>query len=358
MTRATDSAGRHSAGVKPRLLALLVLVAAGCAGVGHEPLPGRPAHHVQGGFRNLDPEFRRPDFVTRWRFLVRHGLATVFAPRAFEAPRVANDGAALRAGLANPSLTWVGHATLLVQLDGLNILTDPHWGERASPLGWAGPRRLSPPGIAFQDLPRVDVVVISHDHFDHLDLDTVTRLAVAHDPLFLVPLGLGAWFAEQGIARVEELDWWQERRVGPVRFVCVPTQHWSQRSPTDLNRRLWAAWALVGRERRLYFSGDTGYFAGFREIGQRLGPFDVAAMAVGAYLPREVMARVHFTPEEAVQAFEELGGRVLLGIHWGTFDLADEALDEPPRRMLAEAERRRIMPDRAWVLRIGETRRW
>src|SRR5262249_53411863 len=150
-------------------------------------------------------------------FMARRGVQAVLSPRRFNAPRVANDGSALRGGSAEPSVTWVGHSTLLVQLEGLNILTDPHWGERASPLSWAGPRRLRPPGLAFEDLPRIDVVLISHDHYDHLDIRTVKRLAAAHDPLFLVPLRLKAWLADNGITRAEELDWWGEYSRGPLR---------------------------------------------------------------------------------------------------------------------------------------------
>lgn len=325
---------------------------------GTEPLPGRPPHHVEGGFRNLDPDFRRPSGWTRWTFLGGRVWASLASARAFEAPRVANDGAELRAGLLNPSVTWVGHSTLLVQVDGLSVLTDPHWGSRAGPLSWAGPRRLGRPGLAFEHLPRIDVVVISHDHYDHLDLGTVQRLAETHAPLFLVPLGLKAWFADNGMRRVEELDWWQEREYRGVRFVCLPAQHFSQRTPWDANRRLWASWAVLGRERRLYFGGDTGYFAGFKEAGRRLGPFDLAALAIGAYLPPEIMKAVHTTPEEAVQAFVDLDARILLGIHWGTFDLAEEPLGEPPARMLAEIRRRDLDPARAWILKQGETRRW
>jgi L-ascorbate metabolism protein UlaG (beta-lactamase superfamily) len=200
--------------------------------------------------------------------------------------------------------------------------------------------------------------VISHDHFDHLDLPTVRRLAATHDPLFLVPLGLREWFRDNGMSHVEELDWWQEYQHRGVRFVCVPAQHFAQRSLWDANRRLWASWAIVARERRLYFGGDTGYFDGFREAGRRLGPFDVSALAIGAYLPAEIMQAVHTTPEQAVQAFVDLDGRVMLGMHWGTFDLAEEPLDEPPVRMRAEFERRRLDPARAWIPKIGETRPW
>lgn len=329
-----------------------------CAGVANQPIAGQPAHHAVDGFRNPNRDFTRPSTWTRWSFIVRRLWATSMSPRTFVAPRVANDGALLRAGSVNPSITWIGHATLLVQINGVNILTDPQWSERASPVSWGGPRRLSPPGLAFEDLPRIDVVLISHDHYDHLDLNTVKRLAEARDPLFLVPLGLKAWFAENGMARVEEMDWWQEREYRTVKFACVPAQHFSQRTLSDANQRLWASWAVLSPERRLYFSGDTGYFAGFKEAGQRLGPFDIAAIAIGAYQPPEIMKAVHLTPEEAVQAFIDLNARVLLGIHWGTFDLAEEPLDEPPQRLLADFHRRNMDASRAWIFKLGESRPW
>lgn len=343
------------------VLAALTVLVLGCAGVGREPLPGAPAHHVEGGFRNVDPTYPRASGWTRFTFIVRRGVQSLVSPRTFDTPQETAEGRAagraLRSG-GDPTVTWIGHATVLLRMDGLTILTDPSWSERASPLSWAGPRRLVPPGLPFEELPRVDVVIISHDHYDHLDLPTVKRLAKEHDPLFVVPLGLKAWFAEVGITRVEERDWWQRVEHRGVSFVCVPAQHFSQRTPWDSSRRLWATWAVLGSSRRFYFTGDTGYFPGFKQIGERLGPFDLAAVAIGAYLPAEIMRAVHVTPEEAVQVAEDVRARVLLGIHWGTFDLAEEPLGEPPERMRAEATRRGLGPDRAWILRIGETRRW
>jgi N-acyl-phosphatidylethanolamine-hydrolysing phospholipase D len=329
-----------------------------CSGARDDRIPGKPAHHVVGGFRNTNPEFQRPSAWTRWTFVARRLWTSSIAPRSFAAPQLVNDGAVLRSGKLNPSITWVGHATLLVQIKGVTILTDPQWSERASPVSWGGPQRLSPPGLAFEDLPRIDFVLISHDHYDHLDLNTVKRLSKEHDPLFLVPLGLKEWFADNGMHRVEELDWWQERSERGLRFVCVPAQHFSQRTLWDGNRRLWASWAVLSNEQRLYFSGDTGYFTGFKQARERLGPFDVAALAIGAYVPPEIMKSVHTTPEEAVQAFLDLDAQILLGIHWGTFDLAEEPLEEPPQRLLAEIRRRNIDPSRAWILKIGETRLW
>jgi N-acyl-phosphatidylethanolamine-hydrolysing phospholipase D len=336
----------------------VVLLLAGCASVGSDPLPNQLSHHVAGGFRNPNPEFKRPGGWRRWSFIARRAVASLVSPRRFDAPRVDSDAGLLRRGGGHPTVTWVGHSTLLIQLGGLNILTDPHWGERASPLSWAGPRRLSRPGLRFEDVPKIHVVLLSHDHYDHLDLGTVKRLARTHDPLFLVPLGLRAWLKDVGITRVEELDWWGTYEHGGLSFVCVPAQHFSQRTPWDRDRRLWASWAVLGAGRRLYFGGDTGYFPGFKEIGGRLGPFDLSAIAIGAYVPPAIMGFTHTTPEQAVQASADLRSRVLLGIHWGTFDLADEPLDEPPGRMLAEAARRGIGADRAWILKLGETRRW
>ena len=284
--------------------------------------------------------------------------SSTFSPRTADLPRVANDGAALRDNRDAPSLTWVGHSTLLVQLDGVNVLTDPQWSARASPVGFAGPRRVMPPGLRFEDLPPVHVVVISHDHYDHLDVATVTRLAKTHRPRFLVPLGLKAWFAELGITDVEELDWWQARQVRGVTFTCVPAQHFSGRTLFDRNRRLWSGWTIAGRDRRLYFAGDTAYNPGLKEIGERLGPFDVAALPIGAYLPPAIMKPSHTTPEEALQLFADVRGRVFVPIHWGTFDLADEPFEEPPQRLAAEARRLGLGDDRVWLLEHGESRRF
>ncbi len=354
--------GRRPPGAARRALAalagLLLLATgfAGCAGVGG-PVAGRPAHHRERGFANPGSGAPAPSAWVRTRFFVRRVLATTFAPRTATLPRVPNDGAALRANRTARTVTWVGHSTLLVQLDGVNLLTDPQWSDRASPVSWAGPQRVTPPGLRFEDLPPIHLVLISHDHYDHLDVATVRRLAAVHRPRFLVPLGLRAWFADLGIHEVEELDWWQERRVGPLVITCVPAQHFSGRTLWDRNRRLWSGWVIAG-SRRLYFAGDTAYFEGLRDIGARLGPFDLAAIPIGAYLPPEIMRPSHTTPEEAIQALEDVRGLRLVPIHWGTFDLADEPIEEPPVRLQAEVRRRGLEPERLMLLRHGETRTW
>ena len=321
------------------------------------PKPGAPAHHREHGFVNTTPGEPRPGLWTRVRFFATRMMATTFAPRTAAFPRVASDGRALRENRAEPTVTWVGHATLLVQLDGVNVLTDPQWSERASPFSFAGPKRFTPPALAFEDLPRVHVVVISHDHYDHLDVATVRRLSVTHHPRFLVPLGMKAWFAGLGIVEVDELDWWEARNVRGVTATFVPAHHWSQRAPWDTNRRLWGSWVVAGRDRRLYFAGDTAYFTGFKEIVARVGPIDIAALPIGAYLPPVIMKSSHLDPRQALDAFADLRARIMVPIHFGTFDLAEEPLEEPPR-LLEQLARARGVMDRVWIMRHGETRGW
>jgi L-ascorbate metabolism protein UlaG (beta-lactamase superfamily) len=325
------------------------------------PVPGAPAHHRERGFVNQNPAFERPGFWDIQRFRVSRLWQSLTGGQGpVEFPRAANDGRALRANPGGATLTWIGHASFLIQLDGVTVLTDPQFSERASPVSFAGPRRLNAPGLAFEALPPVHLVVISHDHYDHLDRASVQRLAATHRPLFLVPLRLKAWFASIGVTeRVEELDWWQSRTVGDVTVTCTPVQHWSARTPFDTNERLWAGWALAGRERRLYFAGDTGYWApGFREVGSRLGPFDLALVAIGAYEPPVIMRLTHTTPEEALGIFAAVKARTFVAMHWGTFQLGDEPIDEPPRRLRAAAAGQGLDPERLWILKHGETRRW
>jgi N-acyl-phosphatidylethanolamine-hydrolysing phospholipase D len=269
---------------------------------------------------------------------------------------VPNDGAALRANGIRPTVTWIGHATLLVQLDGVNILTDPAWSEQVGPLGF-GPRRLVEPGLAFEDLPPIHVVLISHDHYDHLDLPTLERLAQAHRPRIYAPLGVGAWLREQGFTDVVELDWWQRHLHRGLAIVATPAQHGSGRGLTDQNLRLWSSWAVVGARQRFFFAGDTGYDADLSEIGRRLGPFDLAAIPIGGYSAFTARHPNHVNPEEGVQLFEDVGGRRLVPMHWGTFALNREPNHEPPARLLAEA-RRRGLEGRVDLLSPGQSIDW
>jgi len=338
-------------------LILLVLLLGACARVGG-PVPGAPAHHRERGFANINAAHPPASTWVRVSFFVRRIWSTTFSPRVANLPTVPNDGAALRANQRDPTVTWIGHSTLLVQLDGVNVLTDPQWSGRASPVSFGGPRRVTPPGLAFERLPPIHIVVISHDHYDHLDVASVRRLWEVHRPRFVVPLGLRAWLADLGIRDVEELDWWQQRVVRGLTFTCLPAQHFSGRTLWDRNRRLWSGWAVTGRDRKLFFAGDSGYDDVFREIGARLGPFDLAAVPIGAYVPPEIMSWSHTTPQQALRVFADVRGKAFVPIHWGTFDLADEPIEEPPKLLEAEARRLGLGPDRVWIMRHGETRGW
>jgi N-acyl-phosphatidylethanolamine-hydrolysing phospholipase D len=276
-------------------------------------------------------------------------LRASLRPRPGAAERVAYEPAALD---QDPGLTWIGHATFLVRMGGVRFLTDPVFGDRVSPLAFAGPQRLVAPGVPLSALPRVDFAVISHDHYDHTDLDAV-RVLAARGVHFVAPRGVGELVRGAG-GHCVELDWWQSAEVGGLRVHCVPAQHFSGRGLFDRNRRLWAGFVIEGPTRRVYHAGDTGDFGGFAEIAARLGPIDLALLPIGAYLPREMMRRVHMDPEEAVRAALVLRARATVGMHFGTFDLADEPLDEPPRRFLAEAAARGL-PNSS-VMRVGETR--
>jgi N-acyl-phosphatidylethanolamine-hydrolysing phospholipase D len=324
------------------------------------PATGRaaPAHHDPGGgFRNPVP-VERPGPLVTVPFFVRRVLGA-FGGRAGAPPAVPNDGVFLRDNARHsvPTATWIGHATVLVQMDHTTVLTDPTWSSTASPVSFAGPRRFVLPALPLEKLPPVDVVLVSHSHYDHLDVPTLQRLARSGTH-FLVPLGVGEILRAEGIGPVEELDWWEHRTVGKVEVHCVPSRHWSARSLFDRDQTLWAGWVVVGPTRRFYFAGDTGYFDGFVEIGRRLGPFGLAALPIGAYAPPAMMQPFHLNPEEAVLAGEDVRAERLLGIHYGTFDLTDEPLDEPPRRFHAAGARRGLAPDRIWTPPLGETRRW
>lgn len=234
------------------------------------------------------------------------------------------------------SLYRLGHSTLLLKLHGGFWLTDPVFAERASPFRWMGPKRFHAPPIALHELPPIRGVVLSHDHYDHLDRDTIEYLASRVD-VFLAPLGVGDRLVAWGVdaSKVRQLDWWQETEVDGVRFVATPAQHFSGRGMFDGDRTLWASWAILDEDLRVFFSGDTGYFDGFKAIGERLGPFDVTFIETGAYDPQ--WPYVHMQPAESVQAHLDLRGRWMLPIHNGTFDLAMHRWQDPFEQVSALA---------------------
>jgi N-acyl-phosphatidylethanolamine-hydrolysing phospholipase D len=270
-------------------------------------------------------------------------------PAESPAPRVANDGASLRAHEPGLALTWVGHATFAIHHADTVLLTDPHFGARA-----LLPPRHVPPGLPIGAIPPAPLVVLSHNHYDHLDRWTVRRLP--RDTRWRAPRGLASTLRGWGARDVVELDWWEERRDGEVGLTCLPVQHWSNRVTQPRNGSLWCGWMIELGGRRLFFAGDSGWFAGFAEYGRRFHPVDAALLPIGSYEPRWFMRYQHMNPEEAVAALQALGARHLVAMHWGTFVLTDEPLDEPPHALRRAAAARGVAPDRLAVLAVGE--RW
>ena len=330
----------------------------------------RPSHHGEKGFQNNYASFEPKSVWTlmQWQLgAARDGLPK---PPQQPTPTVAPDLAFIHANakagaLMQPAVTWIGHATVLVQLGGINVLTDPIFSDRASPVSFAGPRRVQPPGLTLEQLPRIDAVVVSHNHYDHFDEASVVGLQQQRSgpPLFIVPLGNKAWTEGKGATRVVELDWWQSQQVGAVEIVFTPVQHWSGRSLNDRLRTLWGGYAMFASDSHVFHAGDTGYSRDFRDIRERFAPrqgtqgFDLALLPLGAYEPRWFMSQQHVNPSEAVQIHKDLRATRSLGMHWGTFALSDESLDEPPRA-LAQARRAASLPDDDFfVMAIGQTRK-
>jgi L-ascorbate metabolism protein UlaG (beta-lactamase superfamily) len=258
------------------------------------------------------------------------------------------EGAALR-------VTFVNHATVLLQTEGLNLLTDPVWSRRISPVSFLGPERHRDPGIRFEDLPPIDAVLLSHNHYDHLDTPTLRRLAAEHHPAVFCPLGVAPLVRRCGLRGVQELDWGQATTWRGRRIHCVRAQHFAARTPFDRNRTLWCGWVLEADAGNLYFAGDSGFGDFFAEIGRRFAPIRLALLPIGAYEPEWFMGPVHMTPEQAVESWEMAGASVAVGIHFGTFALADDAEADPPAR-LRRALAGREDADRFWILSEGEGR--
>lgn len=227
------------------------------------------------------------------------------------------------------TVTWVNHSTFLLQTPHLNILTDPIWSDRSSPVSFAGPERVRAPGISWEELPKIDVVVISHNHYDHLDVETLLKLEKRDQPHFYVALGDKDWLSKKGLTNVSEMDWWQVIERPNLRLTFMPAQHWSARSLWDKNESLWGAWGIEVEGKRIYHAGDTGLGPHFKETRERWGAPDLALLPIGAYRPRWFMKDMHMNPEDAVEAFKLLETKEALGMHFGTFQLTDEKWDQP-----------------------------
>lgn len=324
----------------------------------------RPAHHrPEGGFRNPWPKSEPRGFRDLLRWMVWQRLTQRRRPDpppgfvarvtpAFATPRAAPD---------RVTTTWIGHSTFLVQIGGMNIVTDPIWSDRASPVRFFGPRRWMPPAIAIDALPPIDVVLQSHNHYDHLDDATVRRFADRFpDARWIAPLRLGDWLRRRGVLLVTELDWWQETPAGPLSITATPAQHFSARGFGDRGDSLWCGFVVAAAGARIYFAGDTALHPEFADIGARLGPFDLVHLPIGAYEPRWFMRSVHMNPEDAAQAYVALDRSAAqppcAAMHWGTFKLTDEPMDEPPRRARDSFSAVGVPAESLWIMSCGETR--
>jgi len=329
-------------------------------------------HHHAGGYRNNYADFSGKSLaeVIRWRWDARKkGLPR---PPETAIPHQAPDiehllANAKRGKLMQAGVTWIGHATVLAQLGGLSVLTDPIFSDRASPFQFTGPKRHQPPGLAISDLPHIDLVLVSHNHYDHLDDASVRALARqgGGPPLYIVPLGLKSWLGRRGIRNVVELDWWDEHKIGDVTVSVVPAQHWSSRGISDHMKTLWGGFAVFAPDCHLFYAGDTAYSRDFCDIRERFarrqgpaagGGFDIALLPIGAYEPRWFMAGQHVNVEEAIKIHRDLNAKCSLGVHWGTFELTDEPLDEPPKLLSVLSRECNLRPDEFVVVAIGETR--
>ena len=288
------------------------------------------------------------DFL-RWRFTSK---------RAFWPDWIADNAPPPLPPLGNGafSVTYIGHATLLLRFAGITVLTDPMFSERASPFRWAGPKRVRAPAIALADLPKIDAIALSHNHYDHMDLPSLRQLRDRWDPPIVTGIGNGAYLATKGIRSTIELDWWGSAEpIAGLKITYVPAQHWSRRRPWDTNQMLWGGFVVECGGARIYFAGDTGYPGQFSEIARRLGPPDIALLPIGAYEPRWFMAPQHMNPDEAVRAHRDLGARLSIAIHFGTFALTDEAIDAPATALAVARKEHGVSEDSFRLPAFGET---
>jgi len=253
-------------------------------------------------------------------------------------------------------VTFVNHSTFLIQVDGMNILTDPVWSERTSPVAFAGPKRMRPPGIRFEDLPDIDLILISHNHYDHLDVATLKRLIKKHQPKVITPLGVGAFISKLGTDNYVDMDWWQELGLSKkITLACVPAQHFSGRGFFDRDATLWCGYVFKTSLGEIYFAGDSGYGAFFKEIGQRYQDIKVALIPIGAYLPHWFMSPIHISPEEAVRVHLDVNAERSVGMHFGTFPLADDGQDRPVTDLKAALSDLQVDEEAFMVLEEGQS---
>lgn len=329
-----------------KLLATLPLLASRWFTSAQSP----PHHKSDGTFSNSNGVAMNKPFtdLLKWRSQAPDTSMMQF-------PLAAVDIDFLQQNRTARTLTWIGHCSFLLQIGGHNILTDPQFSSRASPLPFMGPKRGTPPAIQLPDLPPIDVVLISHNHYDHLDAASITALQKHHQPLFIVPLKLSATLRDMGATQILEMDWGQQHQQGGVRLIAEPSYHWSARGMFDKNKTLWANFVIEHEGFRLLFIGDTGYSKDYVHLGKKYGGFDYAIIPIGAYAPRWFMKEVHINPAEAVQIFQDLKAVQAVASHWGTFILTDEPMDEPPQKLSESLAAANIADNRFTAWQHGES---
>lgn len=306
----------------------------------------------QARYQNLDQEASHGSLWTRLAFFGRR-ITTPFRSSKGAAPVYSSPQSQAH---DKNSVQWVGHSTLLVSMQGMNFITDPIWSDTPSPVPPLGPSRFVPPGLTIEQLPDIDFVLISHNHYDHLDVPSLIKLNQRFpNTKFIVPTDNAALLKKHKINNVLELNWGEQIQLGALTITGLPAQHWSKRGIGDTRQALWSSWAVSSENKKFYFGGDSAYFSGYSLIGTTLGPFDLVALPIGAYQPRAMMASSHMNPEEAIQAAVDLKASKILPIHYGTFDLSDEPLDEPLARFerALQTKTNNLSP---LILQIGERR--
>lgn len=312
-------------------------------------------HHTPEGFTNPEPHNRQDGDLKRWQRERKEQQLPKPPHHGYE-HFISQWWQKAEFSGSEDRLWFLGHACLLLRIAGKTVLMDPVLSARASPLKFYGPKRKTPVSADVADLPHIDYVLLSHNHYDHLDKPTIKRLLRRFPELeFIVPLGMKRWLIRQGARHVTELDWWQEHSIGGLNFHAVPARHWSMRTLWDRNRSLWCGWVVTSADLRFYFSGDSGYSNQFKVIGDKLGPFDLAAIPVGAYAPRWFMSAQHMDPQQAVEVFSEIKCRKAVPIHWGVFELADESLDEPLQELAQATQNNAEIASRFYPLKIGQS---
>ncbi len=314
------------------------------------------AHHTPEGFRNLEPDLRQPGDLDRWR-KERKAQGLPFPPQAGYDDFKARWWHPADLSGTDDRVWWLGHAAMLLSLNQRYLLIDPALSTRASPLHFAGPKRKSPAPLRISQLPRLDYVLISHNHYDHLDLATVKRIIRRFPEVtFVAPLGLEGWLKRRGARHVHQLDWWQSHEDEYLTLTAVPARHWSMRTLYDRNRSLWCGWVVRSETLNFWFSGDSGYSENLAEIPRKLGPFNLAALPVGAYAPKWFMQSSHMDPDHAVSLWRLIGQALSIPMHWDVFELADESLDESPAELMHSIKRNGKDNGSFMPWRIGESR--